>query len=128
MGYEDPKTILRNAGSQGFCSDHYPVDEYINFIYHLQGSRARDTIRWRLGLIPLADLAAKFTNGLVNTETYDEIADLLVSSGHIIHNREEVRKELPSWISASRRYKGIAKDLKSLGSLCCLPIEPSDYL
>ncbi|KAI2838199.1 hypothetical protein CBS147321_10999 [Aspergillus niger] len=128
-GYEDPQSFLRSMEGIKDCQDvQMNVDSYLNFVRRLGQTRERDTIRWRLGLIPLSEFASKFTNKLITAEKYDEIAHQLVCSGLIIHNREEIRKDLPSWISASKRYRRIAQSLGGAGYICCLPTEPSDYL
>ncbi|KAB8213003.1 hypothetical protein BDV33DRAFT_210625 [Aspergillus novoparasiticus] len=128
QGYKKPMTILYDTANNVDPVEHNFVNTYLNYIYHLEENRERDTIRWRLGLIPLSHLAGKFTNKNMDAGDYDMVAHQLTYSGLIARNHEEIRKKLPSWIGASKRYNNIAKSLNSSGAICCLPEEPGDSL
>ncbi|KAE8363897.1 hypothetical protein BDV27DRAFT_158358 [Aspergillus caelatus] len=128
QGYKEPRTILYDTANNVDAVEHNVVNTYLNYIYRLEENRERDTIRWRLGLIPLSNLAAKFTNKNMDTSDYDMVAHQLTYSGLIVRNNEEIRKKLPSWIGASKRYNNIAQSLNGSGTICCLPEEPGDSL
>lgn len=122
--YKEPQTIFEQGRD---ISPSNPIDCYFNVIYSLHESRSVDSVRWKLCLIPLSRLKRRFQSQRISSNKLDDLATVAIQSGLLVHNKEEIRKSLPSLLTISNRYERLATSAGGEGTLCCLP-EDVPYL
>ncbi|PGH21502.1 hypothetical protein AJ80_03170 [Polytolypa hystricis UAMH7299] len=124
-GYQNPRKFLEK--SAGNLPQEIAVNNYLESLYHVGQNRQIETVQWRIGLIPLSDLAEKFNRTRVNTETHHDLVTILSQSGLVFQHEDEIRKSLPSWLLKSKRYKILATTV-GYGGIASLPVGPGDLL
>lgn len=117
-GYRNPSKFLEKSSDN--VRKEIALNNYLEALYHLERNRQVDTVRWRIGLIPLSDMFEKFNRTFMNTETHNDLVAIVSQSGLAFQHEDGIRESLPSWIRKSKRYKILAMKV-GYGGVACLP-------
>lgn len=114
----DPSTFLQGPTTQ--LGYGHPANLY-NSLEALDRSQAVGIIQWRLTLVAFGESKERLQIRRVREGSEAAFVNIIISSGLVTGNIEEVKKKSLLWATIGLRLKRIAFDLGGIGALIVMP-------
>lgn len=119
---ETPKTFLTYPESTAHIQEKFELPELYLSLKGQSQSNEVNRIRWRFCLLLFNDWKKSFCDKRLRIHE-DEFVDLILHSGLVTDDRQEVTRQVKLWGAQGKRYERLVQALGSRGALLLLPDE-----